>query len=67
MSEPEITINGVPLTDTQAMTIRVAIENFAIDLNDAGLGEDEHGKVMTRRYLQAIQEIRRAIFKQERV
>lgn len=32
--EPRITINGVELTDAQAMTVRVAIGNFRIELND---------------------------------
>lgn len=30
--EPDITINGTPLTVAQAMTVRVAVGNFMIDL-----------------------------------
>lgn len=33
--EPEITINGVTLTEAQAATVRVTIGNFQIELNDA--------------------------------
>jgi hypothetical protein len=61
-SEPTITINGKVLTSTQAMTIRVAIENFASDLRADGLGNDEHGRTMTKLYLTRIDEIRKAIF-----
>lgn len=56
--EPEITVNGRRLTPAQAMTVRVALGNFAIDLTrpDA-LGADEHGRAMTRGYLNALREI----------
>ena len=60
--EPSITINGMPLTDGQAMTVRVAIENFAHDLHFDGLGEDETGRDITKGYLARIGEIRRLIF-----
>jgi hypothetical protein len=60
--EPTITINGVLLTNAEAMTVRVAIENFAMDLRNDGLGEDEHGRTMTRLYLAQIDEIRKHIF-----
>ncbi len=32
--EPTITINGVSLTTAQAMTVRVALQNFAMELSD---------------------------------
>lgn len=53
MNEPLIHISGVLLTDAQAMTIRIAIQCFAETLQD-GLGEDEHGKIMTASYLNSI-------------
>lgn len=56
--EPQISIQGFLLTAAQAMTIRVAIENFAVSLRD-GLGDDAHGKAMTEGYLARIQEIRK--------
>ena len=34
-TEPNITINGVPLTDAQAMAVRVAVVDFLYDLADA--------------------------------
>lgn len=37
--EAKITINGVELNFAQSMTVRVAIESFAISLGD--FGEDE--------------------------
>lgn len=39
------------------MTVRVAIGAFAMDLQADGLGDDEHGKFMTRAYLDRINEI----------
>lgn len=60
--EPEIIINGTKVTDGMAMTIRVAIESYAMDLRSEGLGDDEHGKAMTKGYLDNIDYIRRLIF-----
>lgn len=58
-NEPEIIINGENVGAGCAATIRVAIECFATDLHDNGLGEDEHGKIMTMNYLNRINDIRR--------
>lgn len=54
--ESIITVNGTTLTEAQSMTVRVAVQNFA-SLCQEGLGDDEHGKAMTRGYLKAIREI----------
>lgn len=54
MKEANITIGGVPLTEGQSMTIRVALQNFALDLHASGLGRDETGKVMADAYLTCI-------------
>jgi hypothetical protein len=56
-NEPAFTINGTPLTVAQAMTIRVAIGAFAMDLRSTGLGDDDHGAAMTKGYLAAIRHI----------
>lgn len=63
MDEPSITINGVPLTVGQAMTVRCAIESFATTLED-GLGDDEEGRAMTAAYQARINELRAMIFRQ---
>lgn len=60
--EPYIVINGNSISQSMSMTIRVAIEHFASDLNENGLGEDRHGKRMTDAYLQNISYIRKLIF-----
>lgn len=52
--EPTITVNGVTLTTAQAMTVRVALGNFAIFLNSEGLGDDENGRTLCAGYLAAI-------------
>ena len=54
VKEPHILINGYRLTDGQAMTIRVAIEYFALGLQEIG---DEVG------YLDRIAEIREMVMK----
>ena len=56
MSEPIITINGIQLTDGQAMTVRGALNGFSVDLQD-GLGDDEHGRAMTGAYQDRLSEI----------
>lgn len=62
--EPEITVDGIELTDAQSMTLRVAINSFAMDLRHDGLGDDAHGKRMTELYLERIKEINAIIFKE---
>jgi hypothetical protein len=55
--EPKIIINDVRLTEGEAMTVRVAIGSFFFDLRDHGLGEDEHGQIMTTAYLDNLHNI----------
>lgn len=55
--EPLVTVNGAELTKPQTIALRVALETFASSLRETGLGEDPHGKEMTRLYLQRIAEL----------
>lgn len=55
--------NGVTLTYSQSMAVRVALESFSADLINNGLGEDEIGKQITEGYLNNIREIRKALYK----
>lgn len=59
--EPSITVNGTALTPGQAMTLRVAMESFAGDLSRDGLGDDDHGRAMTKAYLENVAAIRRVM------
>ena len=54
--EPDIIINGTPLTTAQALTVRVAVQTFAMDLLH-GLGDDDHGKRMEKAYADRIREV----------
>lgn len=56
------TLNGQPLTQGQAMTLRVAIESFASDLERNGLGDDFTGQAITAGYLRALKELRTLIY-----
>lgn len=56
-SEPKIIINGKILNDAQAMTVRVALQCYAVDLKENGLGEDWIGKSIAEGYLRRIGEI----------
>lgn len=49
-TEATITIEGVPLTVGQSMTIRVALNHFLSSLEEEGLGDDDHGKAMVKNY-----------------
>jgi hypothetical protein len=60
--EPHIVINGYTLAKGEAMTVRVALESFAMDMEVDGLGDDEHGKRMSEAYLKNIHSIRKYIF-----
>ncbi len=64
--EPLITIWGKDLIIAQSMTLRVALETFAADLQENGCGEDDHGIKMTELYLKNINEIRSIIFGEKR-
>jgi hypothetical protein len=57
--EPDITVNGVRLTTAEAMTVRVALGAFAIELQERehALGDDDHGHAMRDGYLIALREI----------
>ena len=51
MNEPPITINGTTLTQGQAMTLRVALTTFLMEMSeDDALGADESGKALARAY-----------------
>jgi hypothetical protein len=59
--EPEITINGHKISNAMAMTIRVAIENFAFSLSKDGL-DNESGQDISKLYLDRIIEIRKFMY-----
>lgn len=61
MREADIEIGGEPLSEGEAMTVRVAMETFVGFLSSDGLGCDKHGKAMTAAYLKNAHEIRRLI------
>jgi hypothetical protein len=63
MKEPTIIINGTELPESASMTVRVAIENFAMDLKN-GLGEDEIGKQICQNYKDNINLIRSVMYKE---
>ena len=65
MAEAFMTINDKPLTAAQSMTVRVALSTFAMDLHGQGLGDDDHGTLMTKGYLKAIREIYRMMYPTE--
>lgn len=60
--EPTITINGHELTTAQAMTLRVALETFAMSLQEDVCGLDEAGKAMGTLYMARVREIRALMF-----
>jgi hypothetical protein len=64
--EASITIEGVPLSYSQSMTVRVALEVFAMSLHDDGLGDDLRGKALHQGYLARLAEVRALIRKGSR-
>jgi hypothetical protein len=62
-NEASIIINGVVIPEPDSMTIRVAIEAMAMSLDAEGLGDDDHGKVMTKLYTESIDRIRREMYR----
>lgn len=56
--EPLITINGVAISPGAAMTVRVAIESYAMWLDENALGDDEPARSIRAGYLKQIQYLR---------
>jgi hypothetical protein len=54
--EAEITINGSKLTDSESMTVRVAVDTLANVLAE-GLGEEIEGVELTNRYIESLRRI----------
>lgn len=51
VKEAEITIDGVRLSVSQSMTVRVALSGFSSDMSKPdALGNDEHGLAMAKLY-----------------
>jgi len=59
MGEPAITINGVPLSEGQAMTVRVACTDYQFRLmhEPDACGTDEHGLRMHAAYSERLHEV----------
>lgn len=56
--EPRITVNGVELSLGQAMTLRVALTTFHMEMGQPeALGKDEHGLITARNYRQRAEEV----------
>ena len=60
--EAIITINGHTVTSSMAMTFRVAMESFAGELSENGLGGDEMGQAISKGYLENIKQIRALMY-----
>jgi hypothetical protein len=54
--EAEITINGIKLTDSESMTIRVAVDTLANVLAE-DLGAEGEGQTLADRYMTALSNI----------
>lgn len=48
--EANIIVNGRQLSEAESMTVRVALNSFSQEVNQGGLGDDEHGKKMVELY-----------------
>ena len=61
MPEPNITVNGVRLDDSQAMAVRNAIAGYAATVLADGLGDDAQGRAVAKLYLDRLAEVQRLI------
>jgi hypothetical protein len=59
--EPEVVINGVELSEGEALTLRVALETFALQLSDEEFCT-ELGEQLSKNYRARLQDIRAKIF-----
>lgn len=59
-SEPKIAINGVPLTPSQSMALRVAASSFYEEMSESdALGDDEAGRGIAKGYRDRLAEVLR--------
>lgn len=66
MTEPIKTINGITLTLGQAMTLRVAMDFFAMEMsNPDALGEDETGRAIRVGYYECLRQIRELLYRRQ--
>lgn len=56
-NEATVTVNGELLSSAESMTLRVALELFAMDLLTNGLGDDATGKSIAAGYKEAAKTI----------
>jgi len=62
-SHPKFSVSGVELNSAQCMTIWTALQSFAIDMKENGLGNDKHGKFMADAYRKRVEEINEICFR----
>ncbi len=62
--EAEITINGAKLTDSESMTVRVAIDTLANVLAE-GMGFKDAGIALTDRYMTSISRVQKLLGNRE--
>ena len=63
VKEANIIINGVELTFSQSMTVRVALNSLVLTLKAEGLGRDELGQAICKNYLRNSAEVLKLIHK----
>lgn len=61
--EPKVVIDGVELTSSHAMTLRVAVTHYQSQMSDPTvLGDDDHGRFMTKSYHKGASDILALMF-----
>lgn len=59
-----MTVNGAFLSEGQVMTVRIALESFAMSLGPQdSMGADDQGKHMRSAYLARLEEIRKMMYR----
>jgi len=67
MSEPNIIVNGVVLTDAQSMSLRVALNDFQISMaSDSALGDDDTGEAIRKGYSDRLAEVAKIMLQRRR-
>ena len=64
IKEASVVISGHVLSFQESMTLRVAITSFLMSLKEDGLGDDEHGRAMTKAYCKHASAIQRYILEE---
>lgn len=54
----QVSVNGTPLSSAQVTSLYLAVQHFRTDLQERGLGREEHDRKLSAQYLARLDEVK---------